>query len=242
MSKTIINSISDSNFVNTILGSNNYSDAMRKCGIKGNMILKTVHLKRRICRLNLDISHFDRNNYDKSNSRVFANEEVFVENSDYSSRFEIKQRLMKDFGVEYKCNSCGISEWKCRTGISKRISLELEHINGVNNDNRIENLELLCPNCHGMTDTFRSKNKKHKAVKNKCPDCETEINKNSTRCVFCTGKQVVINSRANGRPPLSVLLEEHSRMTMVAMGEKYKVSNNCVKNWIRKYRKFDLLE
>jgi phosphoglycerol transferase MdoB-like AlkP superfamily enzyme len=79
-------------------------------------------------------------------------------------------------------------------------------------------------------------------AKNKCPDCETEINKNSTRCTPCTGKQIVINSRATGRPPLSVLLEEHSRMTMVAMGEKYKVSNNCVKNWIRKYRKFDLLE
>jgi 5-methylcytosine-specific restriction endonuclease McrA len=71
----------------------------------------------------------------------------------------IKKRMMLVFGVEYKCNSCGVSEWKHRDGLLKPISLELEHINGVNNDNRIENLEFLCLNCHSMTDTFRGKNK-----------------------------------------------------------------------------------
>jgi hypothetical protein len=79
-------------------------------------------------------------------------------------------------------------------------------------------------------------------LKNKCPDCNLEICKRSTRCTLCASKQIVFIAREKGRPPLSVLLEEKSRMTMVAMGKKYKVSDNAVKKWIKSYIKFGLLE
>jgi 5-methylcytosine-specific restriction endonuclease McrA len=55
--------------------------------------------------------------------------------------------------MEYKCQCCGISEW-----LDKPISLQLDHINGINNDHRIENLRFLCPNCHSQTDTYAGKN------------------------------------------------------------------------------------
>jgi hypothetical protein len=57
---------------------------------------------------------------------------------------------------DYKCNdpSCGISEWK-----GKPISLELEHKDGDTTNNKRENLEGLCPNCHSVTDTWRGRNK-----------------------------------------------------------------------------------
>lgn len=60
--------------------------------------------------------------------------------------------------IEYKCSFCGnIGKW-----LDTEMSLELDHINGINNDNRIENLRYLCPNCHAITKTYCGKNKKVK--------------------------------------------------------------------------------
>lgn len=68
-------------------------------------------------------------------------------------RSNIKTRLFITGQKQNICESCGINgEW-----LGKPITLELHHINGVNNDNKIENLQLLCPNCHSQTDNFRNK-------------------------------------------------------------------------------------
>lgn len=58
-----------------------------------------------------------------------------------------------------RCNKCFISDW-----LGKPLSFELEHKNGINNDNRRENLEVLCPNCHAQTDTWRGRNNKRTLV------------------------------------------------------------------------------
>lgn len=83
-------------------------------------------------------------------------ESILVENSK-TRRGIVKGRLIREGILKYKCKECGISEWK-----NKKLVLHLEHKNGVYNDNRLENLCLLCPNCHSQTPTFAGRNKKYK--------------------------------------------------------------------------------
>lgn len=80
-------------------------------------------------------------------------EDVFVENSTYA-RHHIKSRIIKQEMVPYKCDCCGIGpEWN-----GKPMPLILDHINGINNDNRIENLRFVCSNCDSQLDTYKSRN------------------------------------------------------------------------------------
>ena|ERR1035437_2569729 len=84
-----------------------------------------------------------------------SDEQVFVENSTYP-RHRLKERLIKFMIIDHKCQCCSIEhEWN-----NKPLILQLDHINGINNDNRLENLRFLCPNCHSQQETFAGKNSK----------------------------------------------------------------------------------
>ena len=80
--------------------------------------------------------------------------EILVENSTYQS-YKLKRRLISEGIKRAVCESCGQTTW-----LGQPIPLELHHINGENRDNRLENLCILCPNCHAMTESYRGKNKK----------------------------------------------------------------------------------
>lgn len=84
-------------------------------------------------------------------------EDVFVENSDYA-RHHIKKRILLGNMIPYICDICGIGpEWH-----GKPMPLILDHINGINDDNRIVNLRFVCSNCDSQLPTYKSKNKNHK--------------------------------------------------------------------------------
>ena len=70
------------------------------------------------------------------------------------ARSHVKRRLMREGLLGDRCARCGISEWE-----GEKLSLELHHLNGVNDDNRLENLVLLCPNCHSLTETYSGRNR-----------------------------------------------------------------------------------
>ena len=66
---------------------------------------------------------------------------------------KLKKRLVKEGIIEYNCSMCKIKEWN-----GKILVLELDHIDGNRTNHSVNNLRLLCPNCHSQTDTFRGKN------------------------------------------------------------------------------------
>jgi hypothetical protein len=67
---------------------------------------------------------------------------------------KLRLRLLEEGIFAHKCNNCELTDW-----LGNPIPLELEHIDGNSSNNKLENLELLCPNCHSLTDTYRGKNK-----------------------------------------------------------------------------------
>jgi hypothetical protein len=95
------------------------------------------------------------NNWEKTWDEKFPLKSIFVENSSYP-RHSLKKRILKNNLLEYKCQICKIeARWQ-----NKPMPLLLDHINGVNNDNRLENLRFICSNCDTQLPTYKSKNRK----------------------------------------------------------------------------------
>jgi hypothetical protein len=68
--------------------------------------------------------------------------------------YKLKKRLLKDGIKSNVCEVCGIDSW---AGMS--INMELDHIDGVRTNHKLDNLRMICPNCHSQTDTYRARNK-----------------------------------------------------------------------------------
>ncbi len=74
-------------------------------------------------------------------------------------RNHVKSRLLRAGILKNQCDQCGLSEWR-----GKPLSIHIDHINGVKDDHRLENLRMLCPNCHSQTDTYGARNKKRRRI------------------------------------------------------------------------------
>lgn len=204
-----------------------YADCLRKIDLhvsSGNY--KT--LKKYISEYGISIDHFDPHKNLKSNNqkRAIPLEEILVENSQYLDSYKLKKKLFEQGKFDYQCSKCGIDQW-----MDEEISLQLDHINGVSNDHRIENLRILCPNCHSQTSTYAGSNSKIKKPENNCVDCDAEIYKTSTRCRSCAAKK---NQKENNQiigkyPDRETLKKLVWEIPVIKLGEKFGVSGNAVK-------------
>lgn len=186
-----------------------------------------ITFKSRLAEWNIDASHFLGSGHLRgSTSRKERPplESVLTVNSSYS-RSKLKKRLVSEGVMEEQCAWCGIGpSWN-----GKPLTLELDHINGVNDDNRLENLRLLCPNCHSQTPTScrsRRKTKKQYA----CAECGRRVGKGSARCRNCANRANGARREAEtGWPSDNVLAEMVSASNINATARRLGLSFNAVK-------------
>ena len=107
-------------------------------------------LKKRALELNLDTNHFRVSGFEPS-----PLDEILVHSKKTLSSHKLKIRLISEGLKSHRCECCGITKWN-----GKPTPIELDHIDGNRYNNTIENLRILCPNCHAQTDTYRAKNRK----------------------------------------------------------------------------------
>lgn len=105
-------------------------------------------------KFNENVIERNRNNYNNPNKdRTISLEEILVEDSSYTNMTNLKSKLYSSGIKENVCEICGVSDW-----LGKPLTLQIHHINGKHNDHRIENVQILCPNCHAQTDNFAGAN------------------------------------------------------------------------------------
>lgn len=159
--------LSDEQFVELLKKSSTISEVLFKLGytVKGNS-WGYSQVKRRMDDLNLDYSIFKgKSAVIKTNKLNNVKKEDILKENCKHQRTVLRRYIIKNNLIPYKCAICGCTEWQGKT-----LSLELDHINGVNNDNRLENLRFLCPNCHSQTSTYGSRNQQINSSEYDIPD------------------------------------------------------------------------
>lgn len=168
--------------------------------------------------------------------------EVLVEGSTYS-RSNVKRRLVIEGLKELRCELCGQGEiWH-----GHPMSLILDHINGVRDDHRLENLRFVCPNCAATLDTHCGRKNRIQRARRECLRCHVLfVPRNAgqrycSRNCGCRWDRSRLRGRPNPdarkveRPPYQQLLAEIEATSYVAVGRKYGVSDNAVRKWVRFY-------
>ena len=173
-----------------------------------------------IKRLKLDISHWKKRS--QTCIKPIDNNNIFIINS-HASVSHIRRIVLKQNIKKYKCKICKISSWQ-----NKPITLQLDHINGIKSDNRLENLRWLCQNCHSQTENWGSKKRA-----NKCLNCKTKISSKAKRCNSCANKTTPRKTKIKW-PNLKELKYMTDKYGFSKTGRILGISDNAIRKTIKK--------
>jgi hypothetical protein len=216
-----------------------WAESLRRLGLRdagGNF--RTIQRHARAWGVSTD--HFDPTATRSRGTSVRPLAELLVENSNYK-RSHLKRRLYGEGLKERRCEMCGQGEeWQ-----GSRMALILDHINGVANDNRLENLRIVCPNCAATLETHCGRNKPIRSP-DACEHCGETFYPSTPTQRYCSracgshdpgppGPR--LDRRKVERPPYDVLMAELAASNYSAVGRKYGVSDNAVRKWMRWYER-----
>lgn len=208
-----------------VKNSQTYREVLRKLGYSTESGNNNRTLKNRLLKYNISTEHFINENH-----RVIRNpKNIFIENSTASQK-TLRDWYLKGSYTEYKCSICGQEPfWN-----GKEMTLILDHINGYNKDNRLENLRWVCPNCNIQLDTTNGKNRKTLKKKHYCIDCGKEIGQSSLRCYSCDGKRrsVPLEKMPITREELKQLIRTKP---FTQIGIQFQISDNGIRKWCDKF-------
>lgn len=208
-------------FEQIVKESTSYSEISRKL-YGNNFYGNRQTIKKYIKLCNIDINHITSSSipykftkrYNQFQKKPLS--DILVKDSTFDTT-HLKCRLYDEGIKKPICEKCGQDEW----WHDEHMSLILDHINGVNNDHRIENLRILCPNCSATLPTHGGKNVKHFKKEKK------------TR----NNIDVSIMQRKVKRPEYEILKQEIKEFGYSCTGRKYGVSDNAIRKWVKFYEK-----
>jgi transposase-like protein len=209
--------------------SNSIKSIIEKIGLSSNGSGAYITFHKRVNTLGLDLRSLGKNSSDINYTRRCRKnlDDQLVRNSTYS-RGNLKTRLLESGYLKNKCEVCDqLPEW-----CGKPLTLHLDHINGVNNDNRLENLRILCPHCHSQQKTTGSKNKSKRLPSKKVNTCKCgrRISKKSKTCSNCRTRDKKFD------PPIDELRRLIDAKTpLTKIGKIYDVSDNAVRKRAKKF-------
>ena len=199
-------------------------------------------LKKLITRYGLSTEHFNpywAQHGGRAARAPIPLELILVEHSTYH-RNHLKRRLY-DEGLKTRvCELCGQGEtWQGRS-----MALILDHINGIGTDNRLENLQIVCPNCAATLDTHCGRKNRRDRDPRSCLWCGHEFIPRYTTHRYCSPscgqhskgpREPRPERRKVERPSYEQLMTDLETMSFLAIGRKYGVSDNAVRKWVRWY-------
>lgn len=218
---------------NIVNSSFSYAECFRKLGdsaLGSHYITLKNHLKKH----NIDTSHFTGQAHGTSGKKNRKNVSYYLVENSTATTNKVKKKIIRENILPYQCNWCGITDqWN-----GKKLVLQLDHINGISNDHRLDNLRFLCPNCHSQTDTYCGRNitpkpNQRKVSNNLCLDCEAPIDGYSKRCNSCE-----VKNRKNYKItwlPTEELIQMVSKDGYRSVGRLLGVSDNAVRKRIQNH-------
>lgn len=223
--------------------SKSYSETLRRLGMRvagGNHgVLR--HWVDDVWGISTD--HFDPNagRVNGATRRAAPLEEVMVAGSNYS-RATLKRRLLREGIKKRRCEECGQGEiWR-----GARMALILDHVNGVPDDNRLENLRIVCPNCAATFATHCGRKNQLPVKPRPCMHCGEKFEPRYASQRYCSSAcgsrwdrsgRPIPGARRVDRPPYEQLMAEIETTSFSAVGRKYGVSDNAIRKWVRAYER-----
>lgn len=237
---------------NAVKNSNSFASVCRFLGLQDKGA-NLMHIKNKIKGYQIDTSHFTHRFWDTS---VYGKpkplNEILEQGVKYSSS-KLKWRLLKEGVKKYQCEKCNSTNW-----CGQPIPLELHHINGNHYDNRLENIILLCPNCHslehvnfkqqrynlhvqGVSEVLLEKINeedkieiiKEEKPKRYCLSCGKELTNSQTK--YCSQECATKSYRKRVEKEELINALKANDFNLTKVGKIYNVTANAIKKWCKHY-------